>query len=389
MLLEQPAANPTRQSLQTDAPTPISSADILLMATVGHTLVGLSLGGLCPAKARNRAMPYVWTGLVVLMAHLVDLLEWAVLLLGPGTTKTHFLTHSAFMVAGVVVLIWIVIATATRLRKPFAYLIIAAAVFSHLLLDHPLIRAWTLEASGIHHGPEPGPPRLFQNILAEIWLYGLPLVGVMLWRAGRQSVCPRRGRIACGLLGGLAIVATLSRKIALWGPAYLLAAGHAGLLLRRELKPRLLWSLLPVTPLLIFLGVELAAARLAHQADLLRKHGNDTQAIPLYLDALRYPTRSAHARTYLGLSQCYQHLGRLSDAQAVLQDARRNSHGSIWPDYWLAYFYANPRHRGTPYFQPRRAAKMFRQIRDHAVEKNARHAAQVMLKRLKTGGWIN
>ena len=64
------------------------------MATIGHTLIGLSLGSLSRAESRGQALRYIWPGLIVLMAHLVDIAEWVVILAAPAYFDQHFVTNS-------------------------------------------------------------------------------------------------------------------------------------------------------------------------------------------------------------------------------------------------------------------------------------------------------
>jgi hypothetical protein len=329
-------------------------------------------------------MPGVWTGLVILLAHLVDLVEWAVTLVVPSTRDNHFLTHSPMLAGGLVVLVWVVLRLGTKLRSLWGYLIVALAIYSHLALDHPLVRRLLADASGIM--PRDELPRLRETMLAEIWLYGVVLVIALLFRASRQPGCRRWGRFACGVLGVMAVVAAATRQVALWAPTYFLALMHAALLLRRELTPRLAWSLLPLTPLFIFVGVEIAAKRLARQAEALQMQRNFAEAVDLYQRALDLPIRTAQVRTYVNLAQCYSALGHPGKAEDILLRGRAKSYGNPWADFWLARFYADTRLRGSPYFKPRRAAELFRQIRDGPVEQAARNAAIAMLGRMRQEG---
>ena len=356
------------------------------MATVGHTLVGLSLGGLCRGRDRNHAMPAIWTGLVVLLAHLVDLVEWTVTLVVPSMRDNHFLTHSPLLAGGLVVVVWAILRLVTKLRSIWVYLVVGLVILSHLVLDHPLVRRLIADASGI--APRDELPRLWETILVEVWLYGTVLVVALLLRASREPACPRWGRYACGVLGLMAVAAATTRHVAIWAPAYCLALVHAALLLRRDLKPRLAWSLLPLTPLFIFVGIEISAMRLGGRAESLRKQGNFAQAAELYQRALDLPTRTAQARAYVNLARCYTALGRPAEAEAILLRGGAKTYGSVWVDYWLARFYADSRRRGSTYFQPQKAAEIFRQIRDGPTEQSAHNAAIVMLRRMWQEGSI-
>src|SRR6266404_6662952 len=119
------------------------------MATVGHTLVGLSFGGLSRSESRGGALRFVWPGFMILMSHLVDVLEWFTVVLFPGWASGHYLTHSPAGTAAFLAIICVGVLLFTRLRRPWPYLLIAAAMMSHLVLDAYWARRGLADAYGI------------------------------------------------------------------------------------------------------------------------------------------------------------------------------------------------------------------------------------------------
>src|SRR5690606_9669543 len=105
------------------------------MATIGHALVGLTLGEICPTRARDQKLPYAWFGLMVAAAFMIDFVEWVVLFLGPREHDKHFITHSPLYASVIAAGLILLTAIFTRMRSVWPYLLIALAVMSHLPLD--------------------------------------------------------------------------------------------------------------------------------------------------------------------------------------------------------------------------------------------------------------
>ncbi|MFQ5410886.1 MAG: hypothetical protein ACE5EC_01260 [Phycisphaerae bacterium] len=354
------------------------------MATVGHTLVGLSLAGIDPVRRRRGVLIYVWPGLLVLMAHLVDLVEWTALLVAPAHPDKRFLTHAPLLASGLVMLIWLILWLGTRIRRPLAYLAVGAAVMSHLVLDHPAVRAFVQNAYGYSiDGPF---PKLREIVLAEIWLYGLPFVWMALFRTiHRERLAPKWRRVGF-VLGLLSIIAAATRMAAIWAPVYLIALGSVAYLCRRSFSAKWLWNLVPVLPLLVFLVFEFMAAREADRARDLLNTGAYERAIALYQHVLSYPTRTTSGGTYAELSLCLQKMGNLEEAEAALLKGRRLSPDNWIPIYWLGRFYADERRRGTRFFKPQVAGALFVQIRDGPYTERERQYARDQLQALRNRG---
>ena len=356
------------------------------VATLGHTLRGLSLGGLCRTKSRNDSMPYVWMGLVILFAHLVDFVEWAFLFLAPPHFDKHSLTHSPLLVFGMVVLVWLGMRFFTRIRRPLPYVIVALSIMSHLLLDHWWFRSMLVAVSGQPLGE--APPGLVNAVVAELWLFGLLFVCVLLFQACRQRDCPRKGRVAGVILGILAVGGAATRHPLLWVPAYVLAATHAIVLLRRQFKLRLLWSIVPLIPLAVLLVVHATVAWYVAEAKALQKKKDYAGAIALYEQAISIPTRQSYTRVYVELGWCYQKIGQLEKAEAALLESGKEGPDGFVPDYYLARFYSDANLKGTPYFRPQKAKELLLGIQNGPDLQGRRYYAVRLLARLRDRGLI-
>jgi len=328
----------------------------------------------------------MWLGVMVLLAHLVDISEWIIILAAPEYFDQRFVTNSPLVTATLVGAVWIVMALGVRLRRPWPYALIALAVFSHLLLDwHP---ARIALVDTYHHSTEAQIPSRFEAVIAEIWLYGLLLVLVGLVQAARQRDCPTSGRAAAGILGALAIFAAISRSPFLWTPAYGLALLHTLLLFRREVNVRLLWSLVPLLPLIALLSVELWAGHIYKQAEALRKSKEYAAAITVYQRALAVPTRSQNLSAYLRLSRCQQRLGDFTAAEATLLHAIRVCDNPYWLHCRLAALYTDPDVQETPFFRPDEAGKILQDVIDSPCRAVIRNHARKKLERLRRQGLI-
>lgn len=331
------------------------------MATIGHSLVGLSFAGMSRASARNNALRYVWPGFMILMGHIVDIIEWFTVVFFSNWADGHYLTHSPYVTAGFLLIICLIVAAAARLRKPWPYVLIAACVLSHLVLDARWGRKTLADAYGVMPEGLDG-YSLIETIVAEIWFYGLLLLVVMLSRGAGKRACPRLGRIAAGVLGTLAIVAAGTRMPALWAPVYALGFLHASLLLRREFNWRLAWGALFLIPLLLCVVSEIHASNLGRDAwqHLLDKDYRRT--IALYEKALAFPQRASPVMTLVRIGQCYEYLGELPQAEMYFKRAVAASEEPGWGQYWLAWFYANQNWQATPYYRPAEATKILEEL---------------------------
>lgn len=363
------------------------TADDTSMATVGHTLVGLSLSGLSRAAGREGKMRYVWPGFMVLMGHFVDIAEWVVVVAAPEYFDEHFVTNSPLLTSLLVAGIGLFLRFVIGLRRPWPYLLMALAVFSHLLLDHRLTRTVFLVA--YENDVDLPAFDIYKATLAEVWLLGLFFIVVELGRASFQRACPRYGRAAAGILAAIAIFACISQQAILWIPAYALASLHALVLSRRDLSWRLVWSLLPITPVVALLAVELWAGHLEEEGHALENSKNYAAAAKSYGRALALPTRSRCADASGRLGECELRLEHYAAAEAALRHTIRYSSIPNWYWFKLAMLYANPKAESEKLYHPTKAAKFLQMViedRDSSVALRTR--ARDRLAELEKAGVI-
>lgn len=356
------------------------------MATIGHTLVGLSLSETCPEKARDGKMPYVWAGLVVLSAHVVDLVEWLALLVAPIHWDKHFLTHSPWMALGVAAVICGCAAAVTGTRRLWPYLVLTIAVMSHLLLDAPVIRSLIGGAYGFpvdEHLPE-----YPAAILAELWGYGLIFVLTTLIVSWRQRRMSRKARNLALAFGVFCCLSAATRNPNIWGPTYLVAMVHCGLMWMKQFDWRYAKSAIPLIPLLILPSTDLYADSLTKRAIVMREEGHIEEAIELNLSVLRIPTRKSCVTNYLELGRCYLRQNRLDVAENAFINVRKESqaYGNYLGDFWLAKFYTDDRTVDTPYFRPEEAESLLdRVIRKSPVEQHQQWASKFKAQLIRKG----
>lgn len=353
------------------------------MATVGHTLVGLSIAGLVPATHLGTRYRNFWIGTAVLAANLVDIVEWGGTVFAPERLHLHFLTNSRLLVLLVGVALCLTLVLVAKWRSPLPYILIALAVGSHYFLDRRDFRNILLDA----YMPSVGPNKLVRlntSIFAEVWLYGLIMVLVGLGRAIVQPKCPRLGRKAGIVLGCLSIAAAATKWPALWIPMYSLAAIHALLLLRRHWNVRLLWNIVPIVPYLALLSMEMRAIYF-HQMgwDLFRK-GDLSGAAKSFEQAIAVPTRSRKEQMRCDLSDCLQNQGDFAGAEKVLIEAEEELENVGMIKYQRAQIYLNPKARGTSFYDEEKAAKLFRQmIADYSLPTYLKQLAKQKLDNLQ------
>jgi len=354
------------------------------MATIGHTLAGLSLAGCGPIKARGGVMPHLWPAFIVLLAHAVDLIEWGAAVLMDAPADKRFLTHSPLATGILVLLIWMALALGAKLRSPGPYLIVAAAVFSHLLLDLFSVRFFIAHTCAQQETYSL--PPFEQSFVAEIWLLGFVFVLVALGRAVLQETCPRKGRAAGCVLALATLAAAATRLPAFWVPAYLVSLIHAAVLLRRSFKVRQLWGIVVVSPVLVFVLVEAMASHLTAKGLALRRAGRLREAVEVQERVLRLPIRESHAWHHYHLAVSYQQLGQLDKAEAALLNAIAIDDGSPWPKIFLARLYANPKSRSSGLFRPQEAKALYRAAQADAQDDRARAYVKRGLAQLEEPG---
>lgn len=352
------------------------------MATIGHALVGLTLGEICPPKARDQKMPYVWFGLMVAAAFLVDFAEWIVLFFVPPDHDKHFFTHSPLYASLIAAGLVLVTALVTRMRSAWPYLLIILAVMSHLPLD--LHEGRDLLASV--YGFDPRSADYLEGAVAESWLFGLIFVIVTLILAIRDPQANSKFTTASVILIALSLAAAGTRIAWIWAPIYALALLHASLLWRKKFDRRFAWSLVPLIPLLVVPITQGIAGYLTNRAIYLRTDkGDPMAALELNEYVLNFPSRKSFVTNYLEISRCYDTLGKPAESEAALKSAVKaaNSYSVHRPRFFLALFYMNRIWKGTPYYQPDKAAQILRRILDESSDPDERTWATGALDKLR------
>lgn len=356
------------------------------MATIGHTLVGLSLAGLAGAESRGGAMRRTWLGFMALAGHLVDIVEWGIVIVAPKYFDHHYVTNSPVLTAGISAAVCLGLAVFAKLRSLRAYALVVLAIYSHLLLDSQLMKTFVAEAYG--RWIEGENADLYQSAFGEIWFYGLPLLCVSLVQASRRRDCPRRGRAAAIALIAIVILAAITRVAAIWAPVYGLAALHVLLLSRREIKPAILWNLVPPIPVFALLAVELWAGYLYGQGVSLENQRAYPAASAMYKRALAWPTRSTKVGCYFHLGECLRREGLLASAEAAFLRASMIADQSFLAQSKLARFYAHSNVRGTPFFQPDKARRLLQELLVGGSPPEIASYARQLLKQLDERGYV-
>lgn len=357
------------------------------MATVGHGFIGLALGAVPANRDQKDQLRYLWPGLIVLFAFLPDLVEWIGSLAVPNLSP-HFLEGGIWKPLLLTVIVCTVTGLAARLKRPLPYLVIAAAVLSHFLMDLRSVRTVIADAYG-KYSVDQGLPGLFDSVVAEIWLYGFIFVEAVVLRAAFEHRASRQGRTLSLVVALIVLGAALTRNAFVWVPSYFLALAHAGLLLRRHFSPKFAWSLAPLLPLLALATVELTAFYIDGQARSAQRANNYHRAIQLHRQVLRIPKRGGAMTTYANLFRCYVALGDWEEAEAALKTAEALPEDAYEPFFLLARFYIDPRHEGTTYFRPREAEERFRRVMNGPYTDEARNAAASSLQEMKDRGLIS
>ncbi|MBI5763813.1 MAG: tetratricopeptide repeat protein [Planctomycetes bacterium] len=341
-------------------------------------------------KSRDQRLPYVWIGLMVLMAHLVDVVEWFTVVLVPGWRNGHYLTHSPLYTGILAGIICAGVAIVAKVRRPFVFLLIVLTVLSHLLLDWYGGRKALADAAGVLEETEIGKDGfpLRQMIVAEIWLFGLLLIEVLLWRAASDKRCPTLGRSTAGFLAAVAVIAAGTRIAAVWGLVYAICSAHAALLLRRDLTWRLAWGLVPLIPLGICLCGELYSSHLVATARDRMMAGEYRQAISLYERSLRFPARASRVSIFVNIGQCYEYMKEPLLAEATFLKAIHADDTPNAGQYWLAWLYANQNWRGTPMYRPDEAARLLRELINSSIRPRVKQLSVDLLAELERRGHL-
>ena len=280
----------------------------------------------------------------------------------------------------------VVLGVHCRLRRVWPYAVIVGVVLSHLLLDLQYVRLTLVQW---YYGQTFIDPTLpyFASIRAELCVYGAPLVWVLLIRAALTPGTSAPTRAASWALLALSTASALSRTAALWGPLYALSTLHAVIVLRRHLKSRLLWNIVPLLPLFAMGYSTWLAAHRFEQAESLAQQGLDQQAVGVYQTALAVPSRVGRSSLYMRMGMSYERLGDLHAADRAYTRAVALSERPGWAVVVLSGFHA--RHEGTVFHRPDEAVRLLNGLLagDEAPE-DVRTYVRRMLKRLHERGVV-
>lgn len=349
------------------------------MATIGHTLVGLTLAAGPKSRPPGRFLGLMWIGLMVLFAHLIDISEWLLLLLAPGKFSTHSVTNQPWLITTVTLCAFALLAIG-RVKNPILYLVTGISILSHVVLDLRFIRISTADLYGWNG--EQGFPTFREMFISEVWLFGLALSLVMLLRSLREPRIKQPTKYLGAALAATSTVAALSRIPFLWIPAYSLAVLHA--LLVMKWKPRLAhaWVMIPLAPLLALVITELYAGQLQSRGQELTQAREYQAALKPLQAALRIATRSSKVGTRVYLSTCKYMLDDLPDAEHQLLQVVDDPENPYWPRLMLAYFYVAPKTMNTPFRRPEETRRLLQSIAEDPLAGRTREIAREQLKKM-------
>lgn len=349
------------------------------MATIGHSLAGLTFAAAAPPRSTGQWSSGLWIGFVVVGAHLLDLVEWAACRVLGLSDDIRFLTESVAKTTLLAAAVCVIVRLTTQIRGLAFYSVLAASVFSHYVLDQYAVRWFVADAYRV--GYPDGLPDRSLSIEAEVWLYGLPMVLVVLLRAACVSGVSRAGRLLSALLamGALAAFATRSRWA--WPPVYGLCLAHALVLGRRRLTRQMLWNIAPLLVMAPLLAIELWSGYLYHEARRQLLAGEYDAAIETYRRAIALPARRPTTQYLIKLGQVCRSANRLSEAEEAYERAHAQEPHWWAPAYHLAMFRSDPALRNSPCYRPDEAERLYRQI----LSKDSKSAAQPAVKAILAG----
>lgn len=349
------------------------------MATIGHTLVGLTLAAGPKSRPPGRFLGLMWIGLMVLFAHLIDISEWMLLLLAPGRFSTHSVTNEPWLIVTVTLCVAALLVSG-RVRNPVLYLVAGVSILSHVLLD---LRSVRLSLANLYGwSGDQGFPTFREMFISEVWLFGFTLSVVVLVRSLREPRIKQATKYLGAALAATAAISALSRLPYLWMPAYSLAVIHAGLVMKWRPRPVHLWVLAPLAPLLALVVTEIYAGQLQSRGQDLTQAKEYQAALEPLEAALRIATRSSKVGTRVYLSTCKYMLNDLPDAEHQLLQVIDDPENPYWPRLMLAYFYVAPKTKNTPFHRPEETRRLLESIAEDPRAGRTSEIARGQLKRM-------
>ena len=347
-----------------------------------------------------------WPGLLILGAHLPDVSEWCLTLVGLQNERTHqFHTikgAAALMLAG-----WAGLMLLARVRRARPLLLWAAAVWSHLLLDSPSLGHWI---RSWYRDPPFGTdiPARGLDPAAELWFFGLfvVLTGLALAllhnrpaaaephsRTDAMDMLSAAHEYGHGERGQAGLLRF--RVCAVWIPLVLIAfclpglrwpwmlAYTCGVVIalwgtQVEVKSRWLFNLVPLAPVIALGAVELWAGILLQRAGQLEWARDYQGAAALYRRSAALPTRSDKAIRWWGVGRCCENAGDFAGAEAAYRACVETDLEWRWSKVILAKLYLRS---GTP--AGRQAAdRLLREVLDGDEPPYAKQSARWLLDNL-------
>jgi tetratricopeptide (TPR) repeat protein len=330
---------------------------------------------------------FLYPGIMVLLAYLVDVSEWVSVTLEPERIERRFVSHSWWAVIWVTLGAVAGLALITRCRRLTPYLLAAAAVVSHVVLDLNWSRRvlWNWYWSGSSRSMLPDAA---QAIAAETCFYGFWLILVLLIRGATGAGTPKRVQRLSLLAGAACCLAAWTRNARVWAPVFVLASAHGLYMLRRSWSVKWLWGLAFLLPLAPLVGTEVLVSyrwRLARDLDHAERYA---EAIPVYESALDLPSRRARATLYMRLGLCHRRTGDPAKAEAAFKMAMIHQDEPGLAELALAPIYF--RDESSPLYNPAEAARLYNRILDSAHAREEHKAqAQKVLARMRELGFVD
>lgn len=350
------------------------------MATIGHTLAGVGLALPVATDRPGRPSSAWWLGAVVLASHFPDVGEWVLGLVSTQPLDSKLL-HSIPAVAICVVLFWIAMAVPGRVRSITPYLIVALAMFSHLLMDERVVRQLISETYRRAPPDSPTTGRTL-DLASELWCYGTAPVIALLIAAARWSgrtLSARRGALV--LIPAVLLGLLYPKPRAAWIAMDAAAVGYAIWALRPWPRRAWLWNLLPLLPMLSLGAAEAWASIETRRGLAQESRGRYRDALAAFERSVSLPTRSDATIRWWYIARCREAMGNPAGAEAALQACVARDNDWHWGEYELAQFYL--RMRGTPYHHPDRARQLLHKVIDSDRPIFARRAAEELMKQWK------
>jgi hypothetical protein len=355
------------------------------MATIGHTLVGLTATTLSGRDARRWPSLAWWPGVLVLGAHALDVGEWLMTLAGVPVEHSHMLHHwpgaTGCVLVGVLLLRLL-----GRVRTLGPHVCCALAVYSHLLLDVYGVRHG-ISALYRQPGLEQGAAASSLDVWSEVWFYGFVLLVGLLASAVLR---PQRSRLvwqAAILMMPVTAIAfcvhwMLPQTPAVWVLPYA-GIGVFGLWAGRflPLRGRWLWNVVPALPVLALGAVELWAGLAEREGRQRVARGEYAGAAACFRRSLELPTRSDMCVRWWRLALAYEGLHDLPAAEKAYRASADADLEWHWGKLNLADFYV--RWPGTPYYQPQAAERLWHEVAEGDEPAYARNAALARLRNLR------